>query len=151
MKNSNLNNYLFLFIVLIFLSCTSETPNEEVLEEATQKEVIINEHSEITAADTSSTGVYQEEAGEGPTSLKEAMKANAAEVVEEGGLSFCDCVKKQKALNDLIMETEDDAEMDKAMKELEEMKVGECKILFSAKQNTIDEKQAHQQKVKRCL
>jgi hypothetical protein len=49
------------------------------------------------------------------------------------------------------METEDDDEMDKAMKELEEMKVGECKVLFSAKQNTIDEKRAHQQKVKRCL
>ncbi|MBW6481994.1 MAG: hypothetical protein K0B10_02930 [Vicingaceae bacterium] len=151
MKNLKLKNFLLLFVVLIFVSCTSETQHEEIIEEQNEPEVLINEHSEITAADTSSTGVYQEEIEEGPTSLKDAMKANAAEVVEEGGLSFCDCVKKQKALNDLIMETEDDAEMDKAMKELEEMKTGECKVLFTAKQNTMDEKQAHQQKVKRCL
>lgn len=148
MKNYYLASILFL-TSLIF-ACSSPTTTEEEALAEDQVEVV-NENSEVTAADTSSTGVYQEEVEEGPTSLKDAMKAHATEVVEEGGMSFCDCVKKQKVLNDLIMETEDDAEMDKAMKELEAMKTGECKILFSVKQNTMDEKQAHQQKVKRCF
>lgn len=148
MKKNKIIALIFLPFCIFFASCSENEPAQETKVEP----IIINENSEITAADTSSTGVYQEEVKDGPTSLKDALKANATqEIVEEGGLSFCDCVKKQKALNDLIMETEDDAEMEKAMKELEDMKTGDCRVLFSAKQNTMEEKQAHQQKVKRCL
>lgn len=142
---------LLLIVCFLFTACSENQPEEPETIETPKEEVIMNENAEVTAADTSSTGVYQEEVDENATSLKDALKANAKEEVIEGGLSFCDCVKKQKTLNDLILETEDDAEMEKAMKELEAMKTGDCKILFSAKQNTVEEKQAHLQKVKRCL
>ena len=142
---------LFFILFFVFFACSENEPDEIIDEVEVEEQVIINENSEVTAADTSSTGVYQEEVKEGESSLKDALKANAKEEIIEGGLSFCDCVKKQKALNDLIMETEDDAEMEKAMNELEDMKTNDCRILFSTKQNTIEEKQAHQQKVKRCL
>ncbi|KJS06443.1 MAG: hypothetical protein VR77_05460 [Flavobacteriales bacterium BRH_c54] len=147
---------LLLTAFTVFMACSNETETTEeemvVEEEQTATEPVMNANTETTAADTSSTGVYQEEVTESPGSLKEAMQSsNNQPVVEEGGLSFCDCVKKQKELNELIMETEDDAEMEKAMTELETMKTGECKVLFSAKQNTIEEKEAHARRVKKCL
>ena len=66
-------------------------------------------------------------------------------------MSFCDCVKKNKKLSDIMMADEtSDADFDKAMEELEAMKTGECKIMFPD-QNNIDEQQAHKRKVKNCL
>ena len=147
---------LLLTAFAVFMACSNETEttDEEIVveEEQTATEPVMNANAETTAADTSSTGVYQEEVNESPSSLKEAMQSSQNQpVVEEGGLSFCDCVKKQKELNELIMETEDDAEMEKAMTELETMKTGECKVLFSVNQNTIEEKEAHARRVKKCL
>ena len=144
---------LLLTAFTVFMACSNETEttDEEIVVEE-QTAPVMDANSEFTAADTSSTGVYQEEVTESPSSLKEAMQSSQNQpVVEEGGLSFCDCVKKQKKLNELIMETEDDAEMEKAMTELETMKTGECKVLFSVNQNTVEEKEAHARRVKKCL
>ena len=144
---------LLLTAFTVFMACSNETETteEEIVNEE-QTEPVMDANSEFTAADTSSTGVYQEEVTESPSSLKEAMQSSQNQpVVEEGGLSFCECVKKQKELNELIMETEDDAEMEKAMTALETMKTGECKVLFSVNQNTIEEKEAHARRVKKCL
>ncbi len=157
MKHINFFKWtLLLTAFTVFIACSNETETTEeeivVEEEQTVTEPEMNANAEITAADTSSTGVYQEEVTESPGSLKEAMQSsNNQPIVEEGGLSFCDCVKKQKELNELIMETEDDAEMEKAMTELETMKTGECKVLFSVNQNTVEEKEAHARRVKKCL
>lgn len=143
-------------MMVFFTACNSEETTDEMIineqEETVESTPEMNANSEITAADTSSTGVYQEEVVENEEDgLKAALQKKDEVVVEEGGLSFCDCVKKQKELNDLIMETEDDSEMEKAMQELEEMKKGECKVLFSSNQNNIEEKEAHARKVKGCL
>lgn len=137
-------------LILFITSCGGDEP--EIIEEEVIEEVIVDDpNSEVTAADTSSTGVYQEEETEGPTSLQDALKGDK-EVVEEGGMSFCDCVKRNKELSDIMMgENTSDEDFDKAMNELEAIKTGDCKILFAAKQNTIDEKNAHQRKVNRCL
>ena len=138
-----------LTFVLFLTSCGGDEPIEEVIEEV----VVDDPNAEETAADTSSTGVYQEEVSEEPQSLEEAMQGSDSEpVVEEGGMSFCDCVKKNKELQDVMMgENTSDEDFDKAMAELEAMKTGECKIMFAAKQNTMDDKKAHERKVKRCL
>ena len=141
---------LSIFTFVLFLtSCGGEEPVEEVIEEV----VVDDPNAEITAADTSSTGVYQEEVSEEPQSLQEAMQSSNTEPeVEEGGMSFCDCVKKNKELQDIMMgENTSDEDFDKAMADLEAMKTGECKIMFAAKQNTMDEKKAHERKVKNCL
>ena len=136
---------LSVLIMLIYLVGCNNTEVEEVLQ--------YDANEEITAADTSSTGVYQEVVEETEeTTLQDAMKADAiTEEVSENGMSFCDCVKKQKELSDLMLDTEDDDVFDKAMKDLEAMKDGDCKILFASKQNTIEGKLAHERKVKKCL
>ncbi|MDF1672122.1 MAG: hypothetical protein P1U41_01345 [Vicingaceae bacterium] len=141
---------LSIFTFVLFLtSCGGDEPVEEVIEEV----VVDDPNAEITAADTSSTGVYQEEVSEEPQSLQEAMQgSNSEPEVEEGGMSFCDCVKKNKELQDIMMgENTSDEDFDKAMADIEAMKTGECKIMFAAKQNTMDEKKAHERKVRRCL
>ena len=155
MKNLFLLASIFTFTLFI-TSCGSDDVIED---ETTEEEVIVEETftddatAEVTAADTSSTGVYQEEVDETEeTSLQDAMKSTSKpEIIKEGALSFCDCVKKNKELTDLMIETEDDAVMEKAMDDLKVMRTGECKIMFEGNQNTIEEKQAHERKVKRCL
>ena len=152
MKNYLLVVSLFSFLLFI-TACGNDEPTEAEITNEVEDVFVDDANAEETAADTSSTGVYQEEVDETEgTSLQDAMKSSNAEPkVEEGGMSFCDCVKKQKELSDLMLETEDDAVFDKAMADLEALKTGECKFMFDIKQNTIDEKQAYQRKVKRCL
>ena len=138
---------------IILFSCSSDNNSKAGIDMDSTVVQIDDPNTEFTAADTSSTGVYQEEVDDTKEmTLQEAMKANNSQPkVEEGGMSFCDCVKKQKQLEKTILETEDDAEFDKAMLEMENMKTGECKILFEGNQSTIEAKQAHERKVKQCL
>lgn len=139
-------------IALVTFACASDGSDTEMNIDTTNVQVD-DPNSEFTAADTSSTGVYQEEVDNTKEiTLQEAMKAaNGNPKVEEGGMSFCDCVKKLKKLEKTMLETEDDAEFDKTMAEMDKMKTGECKILFEGNQNTLEAKQAHEKKVKRCL
>ena len=132
-------------------SCASDSTIEAELTDSSAV-VVDDPNAEFTAADTSSTGVYQEEVDDSKEmTLQEAMKANNAQPkVEEGGMSFCDCVKKQEKLSKIVMESEDEAESDKALEELNAMKTGECKILFEGNQSTLEAKQAHEKKVKAC-
>ena len=143
-----LSIFCFSFFII---SCGGEEPTDEMIEEV--EEVFIDDvNAEETAADTSSTGVYQEEVEEGEPSLQDALKGNSEPEVEEGAMSFCDCVKENKRFDDIMMADEtSDADFDKAMADKDALKTGDCKILFSGKQNTIDEKKAHERKVKRCL
>lgn len=151
-----MKNLLFIVSLLFLISCGSEPSGDEIVGEdstATQEQTLDDANAEFTAADTSSTGVYQEEVDENAGgSLQDALKSNTQpENTEEGGMSFCDCVKKQKQLEKTMLETEDDAEFDKAIEELNAMKTGECKILFEGDQSTIEAKQAHERRVKKCL
>ncbi|OFZ00131.1 MAG: hypothetical protein A3K10_06140 [Bacteroidetes bacterium RIFCSPLOWO2_12_FULL_31_6] len=138
-------------IALTAFSCVSDTDIDAELNDSTAV-VIEDPNAEFTAADTSSTGVYQEEVDDSKEmTLQEAMKANNIQPkVEEGGMSFCDCVKKQRKLEKIVLESEDEAESDKALEELTAMKTGECKILFEGNQSTLEAKQAHEKKVKAC-
>ena len=138
-------------IALTAFSCVSDTDIDAELNDSTAV-VIEDPNAEFTAADTSSTGVYQEEVDDSKEmTLQEAMKANNIQPkVEEGGMSFCDCVKKQRKLEKIVLESEDEAESDKALEELTAMKTGECKILFEGNQSTQEAKQAHEKKVKAC-
>jgi len=132
-------------------SCASDSTIDAELTDSTTV-VVEDPNAEFTAADTSSTGVYQEEVDNSKEmTLQEAMKSNNTQPkVEEGGMSFCDCVKKQRKLEKLVMESEDEAESDKALEELTAMKTGECKILFEGNQSSLEAKQAHEKKVKAC-
>ena len=111
---------LSIFTFVLFLtSCSGEDPKEEIVIE---ENFVDDANAEETAADTSSTGVYQEDGVEEEASLQNAMKADAEPVVEEEGMSFCDCVKKNKTLSDKMMSDDvSDTDFDKAMEELEAM------------------------------
>jgi hypothetical protein len=139
------------FLAFTVYSCVSDTDIDAELNDSTAV-VIEDPNAEFTAADTSSTGVYQEEVDDSKEmTLQEAMKANNNQPkVEDGGMSFCDCVKKQRKLEKIVLESEDEAESDKALEELTAMKTGECKILFEGNQSTLEAKQAHEKKVKAC-
>jgi len=153
MKNITL--VLSIFAFSFFVSSCSNNEENNLTQDSTKVDSTFkdNPNAEVTAADTSSTGVYQEKVDENAgNSLQDALKSNnSSPKVEEGGLSFCDCVKKQKELEKIMVETDDDAKFNKAMADLDAMKKGDCKILFSDKQNTMEAKQAHERKVKRCL
>jgi len=154
-----MKNLIIVLSILATAFFLTSCADEKLIEEETHQDIKTEEvfvddaNAEVTAADTSSTGVYQEEVEEtGEATLQDALKSNSKEeVIEEGALSFCDCVKKNQKLNDLMMETEDDAVLDQVMEDLQALRKGDCKILFEGKQNTIEEKQAHERKVKRCL
>lgn len=144
--------FLSLFIfssTFILISCENEsTTSKQEPSTIVETPYIDDANAEETAADTSSTGVYQEEVVEEETSLKAAIQA---ETVTEEGMSFCDCVKKNKKLTDIMMDDNtNDADFDKAMTDLEAMKTGECKIMFP-NQSNIDEQAAHKRKVQNCL
>lgn len=141
-----------LTFVLFLIACGGDEPTEEQIEEVVEETIIDNPNAEETAADTSSTGVYQEEISEEPQSLQEAMQSSNSEAeAKEGGMSFCDCVKRNKELQDIMMgDNTSDEDFDKAMAELEAMKTNDCKIMFPDQTN-IDEVNAHKRKVKRCL
>lgn len=143
---------LSIFTLILFtISCGGDEPTDEMIDEMVKETFVDDANAEETAADTSSTGVYQEEVVDEEMSLQDAMKADAEPVTEEGGMSFCDCVKRNKELQDIMMADETSEEdFDKAMEELEAMKTGECKIMFP-NQSNIDEVAAHKRKVKRCL
>lgn len=135
---------------LFFISSCND--DKIVVEEIIEENVTADDvNNEVTAADTSSTGVYQEKVSDKEVSLKEAMQAEAETKVEVGTMSFCDCVKKNKELTDTMMgDNATDAQFDEAMAELEKMKTGDCKIMFPDQSN-IDEVNAHKLKVKKCL
>lgn len=147
------NLFLYSTALIILFSCNNTNQETTLNESETNNDSVFvdDSNAEFTAADTSSTGVYQEEVNEDQT-LQEALQANSEPITEnESGMSFCDCVKKQKELEKIMLETEDDLEFDKAMEELNNMKSGDCKILFEGNQSTIEAKQAHERKVKNCL
>jgi hypothetical protein len=138
-----------LTFIFFMTSCGGEEPTEEMIDGV--EEFIDDSNAEETAADTSSTGVYQEEVTDEETSLQDAMAGDSELEAEEGGRSFCDCVKRNKELTDIMMgDNTSDADFDKAMEELEAMKTNDCKIMFPDQSN-IEEKKAHERKVKRCL
>ena len=139
-------------IAVIMFSCNSDSNSDAELKVDSTTVKVGDPNAEFTAADTSSTGVYQEQVDDSKEmTLQEAMKTNnAGPKVEEGGMSFCDCVKKQKQLEKTMLETEDDAVFNKANEEMQKMKTGECKILFEGNQSSLEAKQAHERKVKAC-
>ena len=153
MKNLLILLGVFSFL-LILNSCSNDETKEEIKDEVIEETFTDDANAEVTAADTSSTGVYQEEVDENAeNSLQDALKNNnKSEEVEEGGMSLCDCVKKNQELDDIMMSDKtSDADFDKALAEKEALKTGDCKILFNDKQNTMEEKKAHERKVKNCL
>lgn len=152
-----LNSLLVLILAIIFISaCGNEEKQTSPTESANitvEKTFTDDPNAEETAADTSSTGVYQEVVNEEEQTLQNLPKNESviSNQEDENSMSFCDCVKKNKSLTDIIMSDDtSDKDFDKAMEEIDAMKDGACNIMFP-QQNNIEEQQKHQQLVKNCL
>ncbi len=78
-------------------------------------------------------------------------KTEKAELKVLSKVTFCDCIKKQKALDDRLMETEDDAEMDKIMAEMDELTEGECKNLMADNSTSPEDRKNRKVKIQGCL
>lgn len=87
--------------------------------------------------------------------VEEEVKAVENQSIEEaekgGGLSFCDCVKKQKEIDDKMVLAEADDEVEVLLNESEKLRNGICKVLKAGNQMTAAEKKAREAKVKACL
>lgn len=144
---------VFALVMGLFVSC-SESPkdsnvqtNEELDTEIKEK---LNEAEKAESdlnVDTSFVEAQEEEL----TDKELEVETEEAELKELSKVTFCDCVKKQKALDDRLMETEDDAEIDKIMAEMDELSAGECKNLLANNASSPEEREERKAKVEACL
>ena len=128
--------YLSLIMVVILFACNSKT--EEKKEKTDDKDSLENNDSHT---------VDVKEAEENPeeTSIEEFEKA-------EGGMSFCDCVKKIDELDKLMMsDNVSDADFENAMAEKEKLVDGDCKVIKMGGQDSPEERAERQRKAKACL
>jgi PBP1b-binding outer membrane lipoprotein LpoB len=80
------------------------------------------------------------------TSIEEFEKATE----DKGGLSFCDCVKKQEDLNAQLDATEDDDEVERLFTAMEALTKGECKVLMMGGQTSPEQRKARQRQIDKC-
>ena len=141
-------NYLLMIMVVFFWSCSSDNDAGKVITtEAADSAVVeqpveqLMETEEAVAADTSG---QMESGGEEEAAPKEELK-------QLPQVTFCDCIKKQKALDDRLMETEDDAEINKIMADMDELSAGPCKNLLADKSTSPDAREERKAKIAKCL
>jgi hypothetical protein len=120
---------------LILASCggskeTEETPESE---DTVKKE-------DVAVEDTTAGRTEAEE----PETI-EAVEAEGA------GMSFCDCVKKMKELDDKLMTEEDEVKLNAILAEKEKLADGECSVIKAGSQTTPAQRAERARKVKECL
>lgn len=130
-----MKNILFLFSITLLIACSNNSENST-------EEVNDSDSLEVTTEDT----LLDAEA-----EVQELIEAQKNEEPEETGPPFCECVKKQEALNNKMMDAETDEEIKKIQKEMSTLVNGECKKILSANIVSKDQQAEHQRKVKACL
>lgn len=135
-----MRNLLLIMTATVLFSCGGgESTTTEENKQDTAK-------VEETTVDTSNTIVEE------TTVTEVAAEGKSIEEVEKsGGLSFCDCVKKQKEIDDKMIITDDDAGIEALLAESEKLRNGECAVLKAGPQMTAAEKKAREAKVNACL
>lgn len=156
--NVMMKQYAFIAIATLLLySCGGEDKSEEnsssnqpeTTDTSTTMDSMIIDT--VAVADTTSTADTIEELDPGievteSTSIEEFEKATE----DKGGLSFCDCVKKQAELEEKLDATEDDALVDQLFAEMEALTKGECKVLMMGGQTSPEQRAARQRRIDKC-
>ncbi|MBL4651681.1 MAG: hypothetical protein JKY53_02295 [Flavobacteriales bacterium] len=144
------------FATLLFIGC-SETPKSSTVRTAEELDKDIKtmlneaEAAEIEIQNSDSENVKEEEPEEILTDKELEAKTEEVELKVLSKVTFCDCIKKQKVLDNQLMETEDDAEMDKIMAEMDALSEGECKNLMADKSTSPEDREARKAKIQGCL
>lgn len=131
--------YLSVLLIAFLVSCGGNS-DEKKSDSKDEKDTTENETKDSNAIEI-------EEAIENPdeTSIEEFEKA-------EGGMSFCDCVKKVQELDDKMMADETtEEEMEAIMAEKEKLVDGECKVIKMGGQDSPEDRAERQRKAKACL
>ena len=142
----------FFFFGTLFFACggneTSQEQPQTTDSTATQMEEKV-EHSQINNTETDTVGMVEDTVGtEGIAT--EAEEITEEKIVEETGMSFCDCVKKQKEIQKKIDESEDDEELMQLMQEMNELRNGDCKVLFIQDQTSVDQIEERKKRIAAC-
>jgi uncharacterized protein YaaW (UPF0174 family) len=140
-----------LFFTIAVVGLLSSCGNDAAIEEnneTTDSLVtdISDELENIMAEDTATEETVVE------PEMTEAIPENKVEkMVSASGMTFCDCVKKQDELSKIMEETEDDELLMKTMKEMDDLRKGDCSFLFQNTLSTQDQVEARERKIKACL
>ena len=103
-------------------------------------------------ADTTTTLVPEDTISAEVKATEDLGSTSVEELEKSGeGLSFCDCVKKQKELDDQLAAAEDDKLIEELLQKSEDLRNGECIILKVGSQQTASKKNDREKKVKKCL
>ncbi len=73
------------------------------------------------------------------------------ELKELKQVTFCDCVKKQEAINKQLEEAETDDQINAALALMDEIENGECKNLLAGNTDSPSKRAEHKRKVAECL
>lgn len=140
---------LFFAITVIGLisSCGNDITTEENIESTDSLVTDVSSELEnIMAEDTAVEETVIE------PEMTEAIPENKVEkMVSASGMTFCDCVKKQDELSKIMEETEDDELLMKTMKEMDDLRKGDCSFLFQNTLSSQDQVEAREKKIKACL
>jgi hypothetical protein len=150
-KIDEMRKFLPLLAITILLFACSEPPADATLriEEEIDRDIkeAINDAEEAELNEQEVDSI-----------VEEVLSDEALEVVTEKAelkvlskVTFCDCIKKQKTLDDRLMETEDDVEMDKIMAEMDELIEGECKNLMADNSTSPEDREERKLKIQGCL
>ena len=149
------NLLVLTYVALIFVSC-SEAPKSEVQsEEQIDKEIKTllkeEEEKELEQKQEEDSIPMEEKPDEELTDEELEVKTEKVELKVLSKVTFCDCIKKQKELDDKLMETEDDAEMDNILAEMDKLTEGECKNLMADKSSSPEAREERKAKIAACL
>ena len=151
-----MKNWGVIVVVLFLLvGCSGAPENSEVrTEEEIDRDIkiILNEAEEQEKVMADSVkGEDDESPDEILTDDELEVKTEEAELKELSKVTFCYCIKKQKVLDDRLMETEDDSEMDNIMAEMDELTEGECKNLMADNSASPEDRKERKAKIQGCL
>ena len=143
LKLLHMKKSILLFATAFIFSCSSDSEQKDDVITPDPDTVVIEEAS-VPVADTVG------EVNNAPEVSAEASSIESFEKASEGP-SFCDCVKKQKDLDDQLAAAEDDQLVDELLQKSEELRNGECQVLKAGPQMTSAQKKERERKVKACL
>ena len=146
-----ISNLLIVLFTLFIVACGGNETTEEGNKNTDSTTVNTEENvttAEETPADTSMINAEDTVGTEGIATDEEEITEE--KVVEETGMSFCDCVKKQKEIQKKIDESEDDEELMQLMQEMNDLRNGDCKVLFIQDQTSVDQVEERKKRIAAC-
>lgn len=142
-----MRTFIYLFLsasIFTFSGCNGSNDGTEGENDSLKIDTTLGiDTTDLNAIDTvgvDSAGYIDEEAA-----LASTIEKKYGEQWE-----FCDCVVKNDSVNEAIMNTDDDAKLDKILARMDVIDQ-HCKEMLTTPNTTPEERDRHERKVKKCL